>query len=520
MNKIVNLIGYKATGKQTSLVSVNCVADATLPVGSHTLRKYSYFLIDKVQYTTIDDLTFQKNTTSDESIDTINNNLILYQGTVNEYPLYAAEGVDYETFPIVVDNKVDSKDDRFIAHNTISVYVQEIEDGVWREYTEVDSLFLSEDDTRICEIRLNENRHYEIKFGNDTFGRKLKVGDKVAVYYILSDNEKGIISKNAINGNKLFNFASNQFDSIYDDVSSVDETTIINLANSNLLSFNNPINSSPVSEPETVEEMKQNVPFLIGSNIRLVTTDDYDKFLSKTMSNVLNSIKIVDNNTYIKEYIDYFYKICVDPNKNNRVILNQVNFADSCDFNNVNIFAVPKFDLTKDEQYPPFLTNSFKNLIVDTTANRKMLSHEIVPRDAVYTAFDFGFTTGTPSKDIRLTTKLQVSRNPQSKINSNTLKKRVADMILDFFKSSNNKLGQTIDISTLTSNILNLEGVQKIVMVNDGQIFSGISFISWNPVYDGVDEELVTQTTTLPFFKFPYFFRPESIANSIEIVDK
>ena len=76
INKIVNLIGYKPTGKQTSLVPVSCVAGASLPVGSYTLRKYSYFLVDKIQYTLIDDFTFEKTSTGDQDIESIKNTSI------------------------------------------------------------------------------------------------------------------------------------------------------------------------------------------------------------------------------------------------------------------------------------------------------------------------------------------------------------------------------------------------------------------------------------------------------------
>jgi hypothetical protein len=519
MNKIVNLVGYKPTGKQTSLVPINCVADSLLPVGNYTIRKYSYFLIDKIQYTVLDDFSFEKVSTDDETIDTINNNLILYQGTVGEYPIYTAEGLDYETFPVVVDNRVDNNDDRFIAHNTLSIYVKETDTGTWKRYEEVDSLYLSEGKARICEVRLNENGNYEIKFGNDSFGRKLKIGDEVVVYYILSDNAKGIISKNAINGNKLFTFNSNKFNTIYNDTSNAEVNSIITGSNNSLLNFNNPANSTTISDPETVEEIKQNVPFLLGTNIRLVNEIDYEKFLGKTLSNVLNSIKVTNNKSFIEEYLDYFYKICVDPNKTNRVIMNQVNFADSCDFNNVNIFAAPKFTNTKDMQYPPFLNNSFKNLIVDVTNDKKMISHEIIPRDPVYVAFDVGFTNGAPYRDLYKTSKIKITRDSKSKINKETLKNKIVALIINFFDPKNNKLGQTINLSNLSSDILKLEGVNRITTINGLESFNGLSFISWNPVFENVDESLVTQTTTLPFFKFPYLFRPESIGESIEIVE-
>ena len=46
MNKIVKLIGYKPTGRQTSIVPINATASSSLTKGNYTLRKYSYFLAD------------------------------------------------------------------------------------------------------------------------------------------------------------------------------------------------------------------------------------------------------------------------------------------------------------------------------------------------------------------------------------------------------------------------------------------------------------------------------------------
>lgn len=522
MNKIVNLIGYKPTGMQTSLVPVSCIADADLVPGSYLLRKYSYFLIDNIQYTILDDFSFEKNTTGIETIDSIGENVVLYQGTVGEYPIYTGEGVDFETFPIVVDNLVDSTDTRFISHGTISIYVKETETGLWRSYEEVDSLFLASSNSRIYDIRLNENGHYEVKFGNDTFGRKLKEGDEVAVYYILSDGDRGIISKNAINGNKLFTFNSNQFNTIYSDTNSLNNSTIITVGNTGLLTFQNTSNSTAISEAETVEQIRQNAPFLINAQLRLVTESDYETFLLKSIPNILNSIQVANNTSYISEYIDYFYRICIDPNKVNRVILNQVNFADSCDFNNVNIFCVPHFTLANDEEYPSYLSNSFKNLIKDLTQDKKIISHEVVPRDPIYIAFDLGFSNDSPTKNVYADTNLVIVRETNNKINKEILKKQVRDAIVNFFDPSSNILGQVIDMSALTTTILTIDGIKSIRTVNKTQniSFNGISFITWNPVFENVDEEFVNQTTTLPFFKFPYFYRPNGLINKIEVIDE
>jgi hypothetical protein len=505
MNRIVKLIGYKPTGKQTSLVPVACVANSSLPAGSYLLRKYSYFLIDNIQYTLLDEFPFEKVTSGTETIDAIGDNMILSQGTVGEYPLYDAESVEFESFPIVVDNLVDTNDTRFISHGSISIYVKEANSDIWFEYVEVDSLYLTSGTTKAYELRLNENGNYEVKFGNDTFGRKLQLGDQVAVYYILSNGDKGIISKNAINGNKIFNFASRQFDEIYDQTSTASSSELITLATSGFLSFTNTSNSTTIQSAETVDEIRNNAPFLISAQLRLVTENDYEVFLKKTIPNIINSVKVVNNETYINEYINYFYRICVDPNKVNRVILNQVNFADSCDFNNINVFCVPKFTLLADASYPDFISESFKNLIIDLTKEKKMISNEVVPRDPVYIAFDLGFDNGNASK-----------------INKETLKKRVRDLIVAFFDASNNGLGQKLDITSLTTSILSLEGVKSIRTQNTktNATYNGISFISWNPLYENVDEDFVNQTVTLPFFKFPYFYRPNALINKIEVIDE
>lgn len=521
MNRIVKMIDYKPTGKQTSLAPITCSASSNLAIGGYTIRKYSYFLIDNVQYTFVDDHPFEKKVSGDEVIESLNDTAILYQGTVGEYPIYVSEGLNYETIPVVVDNLVSTTDQRFISHGTISVYVKEINTDNWYEYQEVESIFLTSPTDRIYDIRLNENGHYEIKFGNGIFGRKLSEGDEVAIYYILSDGDSGLISSNTINGKKLLLFNSSRFNEIYGDVVSNDLSYTITKYNNSYLTFDNPSNSTTIHDAETIDQIRENSPVFLSSQLRLVTESDYERFLRKSIPNIINDVKVVDNDTYIGEYIKYFYDICVDPNKVNRVIINQVNFADSCDFNNVNVFCAPSFTIVKDGQYPDFLNDSFKTLIKDITKDKKIISNEVVPRDPVYMALDIGFTDGVVSKNILNESKLIVVRDSNNKTNKDKIKKRVAATIVDFFKPSNVKLGHKIDLNTLSSNILQIEGVKYIKTVNnDGAFINTISFIMWNPMFEEVDERLVSQTTTLPFFKYPYLYNPISLATKIEVIDE
>jgi hypothetical protein len=522
MNKIVKMIGYKPTGKQTSIVSVNCDASSELALGSYKIRKFSYFLIDNIQYTFPNDLFFEKLTSENETIASIGNSSILYQGTIGEYPVYIAEGLNYESFPIVVDNIVDNNDDRFISHGSISVYVKEADNDGWYEYKETDNLFLTESNNRSYELRLNENGHYEVKFGNSIFGKKLNSGDEVYIYYILSDGQKGQISKNSINGNKLFNYNSSRYNNIYSNLNTTSTSLVINDNNRSYLTFSNPSNSTIIRDAETVEEIRENSPNYLSTQLRLITELDYERFLKKSIPNILQDVKVVNNKKYIEEYIDYFYKICIDPNKSNRVIMNQVNFSDSCDFNNINVFCVPKFSIKKDGEYPEFLSNSFKNLIRDITEDKKMISNEIVPRDPIYIAFDIGYSNVSTKKDISKESELYIYRDKNNTLNKDTIKNKVTETILKYFSPENSNLGKEINLTDLTSDILSIDGVKSVSTYNKKEniYYKGLSFVSWNPIYENVDENIVNQTITLPFFKFPYIYNPVSLSTKITIIDE
>ena len=136
---------------------------------------------------------------------------------------------------------------------------------------------------------------------------------------------------------------------------------------------------------------------------------------------------------------------------------------------------------------------------------------------------DLGFTNlDIVSKNIYSDTKLVVVREQNNKTNKETLKSKVASAILQYFTPANVKLGQTIDISKLSSDILSIPGVKNIRTVNSKEnvYFNGLSLVMWNPMFENVDETVINQTTTLPFFKFPYIYRPNTLINRIEVIDE
>jgi hypothetical protein len=150
-----------------------------------------------------------------------------------------------------------------------------------------------------------------------------------------------------------------------------------------------------------------------------------------------------------------------------------------------------------------------------------MIGHEIVPRDPVYIAFDIGFADNTNDLATIKQSKLVITRDTNNKISRERIKNSVQKLIQEFFNSSNIEIGSKLDINQLNSSILAIEGVDNIRTVNNatGDTYNGLSFVSWNPVFETSDIQIIDQNITLPFFKFPYFANPKTLIDKIEISD-
>ena len=87
--------------------------------------------------------------------------------------------------------------------------------------------------------------------------------------------------------------------------------------------------------------------------------------------------------------------------------------------------------------------------------------------------------------------------------------------ISDYFKNTNMKLGQTVNLNTLGAALMDVDGVTDIVTrrTDTGLVVQGLSICIWNPVYD-TDITISTQNVTLPGFKFPY------LHNSYDLISK
>ena len=202
ISRLVKLIGYNPKG----FIPSTCQFTFDVPGLDDTLLPI-YTAIDTGKFDTQGNKIYYSFVDSTR----VKNVIELKNGTMSVWKMYdevfTASGVKYETFTLagVQSNSALKK---YAAHGFIDVYVQKASDQKFYKFFGLtdeifantisrfgDNLdrnvginfFRNGEDDRYFSIRLNENKQYEIKFGNDNNGQKLNKGDKVYVFYLDSN---------------------------------------------------------------------------------------------------------------------------------------------------------------------------------------------------------------------------------------------------------------------------------------------------------------------------------------------
>ena len=493
MNRIVKMLGYNPIGYQTSLVPYTAKTNDLDSNTVYNIPRYSYINAGGTTYSFNEDVIFKG-----ENIAQVVKEKVLYQGKFYEYPLYSAQGEVNEVVFLTPGDEV------VVDHFNIHIYVKE-KNGVWSQWEEVESLSIGDASSRIFEARYNENGIYELKFGNNVNGKGLVIGDSVAIYYLQSEGDGNDLSVGDLQGVKYIQFASSQFTTIFNDI--VSSLNIGTLAPAGNVSFDNAVPSTPFSEPETVEEIRINAPYAIKEKNTLTQTIDYDRFVSRKFSNIVSDISVVDNWEYTSTYLKYFYNLGIENLQNvSRILYNQVLFADSCNFNNVYVFAKPTISTTED--YTAFVSPSLKQLIINSLDKLKLINTEVIVCDPIYMAIDIGIndlTTEVTSSDAN-ESQLVLIKDRNSFRSDDGIIIDVNNIFLEYFDQDNVTFGMEVSFPDLNDKILAVDGVVdfKVVRTDDSDVYySGLSMITWNPVYEQ-DVDILLRTKHYDFFQIPY----------------
>lgn len=508
MNRIVKLLNYNPVGRLGQNVPFTINVTSIIGAGNYTIPKYSYISVGGTKYSLNQNINFTKFTNDDETISNIANTYLAYQGIFEENPLYTALGVDNELVYITPPSDV------YLDHFNIFVYVKPLATGKWEEWTRSTDLFLYGSGDSVFEVRFNENKNYEIKFGDNVNGRRLNTGDQVQIFYLHIDPNSQGIGPNTLNNGSVISYNSIVYNEILNDISiNQNYLTGIQLTE---ITLSNDFPSTVYNDEEGVDSIRKNAPKNFRSQYRLVTTSDYESYVKSNYTSFVSDLKVVSNDDYLRGHIKYLYDIGLNsPQLENRVLINQINFANSCNFNNLYLYLVPNNSLQS------YLSSPQKEIILNGLQPHKTITSSIVPMDPVYMYLDFyltnPFSTPTPN-DLNLT-KLVLTKNPNTRRADSAILADVQTLFNSTFNRKTNTLGQLIDIYQLSTNILNIDGVSRIQTYRSDidTYVEGISFLLWNGTFPENDANVYSQNLSLGYFQYPIFNNIDNISSRITI---
>ena len=512
MNRIVKLINYKPIGYKTSSLAFKAVGSETLKPDLYTIKRFSYFIVNGIYYSFINDASFTKKGVDVEDLNTLYDTNILYQGRYFEFPDQTSIGEEYEVITLTVKDNI-TNTPIFIEHDSIKIYVKDIKTGLYTEFIETDLVFTKTPADPVYEKRINENGYYEFKFGNGIYGKKLNAGDKVSIFYLKSDAEKGEISANKLNDTLLNTYTTPLFERISTDVYKDSNLSFISPSDLTKIGFSNELPSTPWKDKETVDEIKDNAPKIFSSQNRLVTGDDYKSFVDTNYSNIVKSINVVSNTEFINGYMKYFFNLGLNaPNDDPRFLLNQLKFSSSAELNNIYFFMVPQIDNYNQENIESnYLTLSQKNSIINSMIGTKMLTTELIPEDPIYTAFNLGLEIRSDeilTPEIINETFLVIEKATSVRSSEESIKQQINNIFINYFKDL--QLGSIVSLSDLKSQIYAINGVRNIKTrrMVDGITYenSNISLIAFNPVYSDIDIKIISNDTKMSYYQYPFLW--------------
>ena len=210
---------------------------------------------------------------------------------------------------------------------------------------------------KVYSVRLNQNKEYEIKFGDGIVGKKLDEGDTVFVAYLDTNGEEGNISVQDIQENAKFSIFGKSDESengfpeelsglaaserYSDDPEKILETDY-------QMTFGQDVSKS--RPEESVEDIRENAPDWFKTGNRLITRSDYEFWVRNRQTGVID-VKCVNNWEYLATFYRWLYQYGVSGYgdgkhfiQNDLITRYNCKYVDAADANNVYLWVKSESD--------------------------------------------------------------------------------------------------------------------------------------------------------------------------------
>ena len=512
--------------------------------------------------------------------------------------VFTATGSDYETF--VLDGlKSDSNEQCFIADNKIQVFVEDTSGNVVRWDCDPNEIFIQAYDSSkfapqdpngtifsklyneqslVYTAYLNENKTYEIKFGNGILGKKLTPGDKIHVMYLDTNGPDGYIDLSQIQSMQQENVKLQHSPSffgvdiaLYKKMFSINEEYHIdddNISNATCTVQIDPNSLTHIQYEENVESIRENAPQWFKTGNRLITKKDYEYFVTSNRNSMFTGVidaKCMNNWDYMTTFYRWLYNIALNPieyAKSNdgkqdpykylsrsRLIQAGYQYVDAADANNIYLW------IATSKEDDDIMT--LKKQLNTSISQIKTMTSETYPLSPINVYFDLSFTplelyytmmqqnisaNKIESEFDKDLSYLEITIADNSIYSTTQLLNSIASIIEDSFLPSKCHIGQIINYDTILEKIYVINGVERVRTVyypvdylsessTAAERYSkyktracdGISFASWSHtslINIGDDLQINNTNRTLEQFQFPRLVPGFNIKNKIKIIKK
>ena len=558
INRLCKFLGYNPKGAYASVVDF--MLDNSLQLEDDTKKQkfeditipaYSY--IDtgktdrvgrKIYYSTSDSVTIDSDP---------NFKVLMYNGMWKLYPtVFSGTNQKYQS--LILDGIVsDSARNRYVQNNMIHVYVDDgniinrwkaVDDGIFTDNDIMTTANIYQPNSEIYNVRLNEKKQYEVTFGNGFVGKMPPLNSSIYVFYLDSNGEDAYLEQLEVTNAKIkhssqtFGIPESLYSRIFQVTTSENTVntsqTFDKLANEGI--WHNSNSSTMSQDEQTVDEIRTSAPewFKIGN--RLVTKNDWEYFVKNRFKDFVLDVKCQNNWEYISTFYRWLYNIGIRQHNNPNYYLNQstiikhAKYSDASDTNNVYLWIKTHNDsdiystlLDTDIQPIKMLTQEptyLKPLIV----NFAISAQDVESAQFQYFNDDNDTTEFDPDNQ----SWLEITINDNAIHTTNDINLKVANVIKDYFKEENMHLGQVIDYSKITTQILDIGNILRIRTVyrsnktSEERIINGIAFATWTSSFINLGDDLSISNTTISLedFQFPRLYKANTIQNKIKIIKK
>ncbi len=539
INRLAKLVGYNPKGAEpaTAIFTTDYNGDVVIPKYSLLDTKLTDENGNKIFYSTVEDAELS------ESAD---NTILFYNGNWKLYnTIFVASGQPFQT--LILDQLIsDDAQQQYVSSKYIDVYIEttdnntktvtqwkRVDQGLFTDNNVQNGSKIYSKNDNIFNVRLNENKQFEITFGNGFTGSIPKKGSTIYIIYLDSNGPLGTINLGDVQDAKL------KHDSSVFGISNNLYNNIFNLVDDQLNNFNNLKNTSKwqnVSSStigtieESADEIRRNAPEWFKSGNRLITTSDWEYYIKNRFKDNIQDVVCQNNWTYISTFYRWLYNLGLKLHDDetyyltkNRIIKYDYKWSDATDVNNVYLWIKMKND-----------ADIYKKILDSDINNIKVITQEAIYLKPLDVQFAFC------AQDID-EVRSQIKNNDLSfkgnyieiTIDDNTLYantdilNRVIKTITQYFDEHNFTLGSIVDNNALTNKIFEIGNISRVRTIyrneNTGieRIFPGISFASWTSSYIdiGDDVDVTTVSKSLEVFQFPKLYS-KNLVDTIKIIRK